>query len=835
MLRKLIKQYPYIQEGFIRGLINGGVILFFILIGLPAGMPGREELAPLAVPLFVLTTITFAVVTVRHFEGRAGWKQLLTNGVALGIGTAIPFLLFMSLINRWQANGTDVNDYFFEIKPRTMTELSGVPEEELFANPEIDPVTQEFPTDAPLRTNPMTLKINDDKIHVFSLNYIWFEHDSTKEWYEISLITPSFFSLGGLYGTALGLGIISLITTLIYHALSLVHWQDIRANLNRNLGKNAGGKWIQSIAPEILHWIRLILPILLFLFLFATVSMSYDTAFWHDLRGEDVKNGPIIDLTDFLFFNIGPRAAQNFQLIAGFLVVIALMLAMRSTRYKAYRLPYLLQLIIILIPIWLVFLLAMWRIQANGVYFIEPTIHLGILESERSASLAAAFLLAGLLTLNALRGSLTPEHFESTFVISTGLAMVMATPLFMDQYQIVVMLQVAIYAMLGLGLNIVVGYAGLLDLGYVAFFAMGAYVYAMVESNRQRLTVSHANDLAFTLATAIVLVPLVVFILANVWLRVKQPPSKGSVTPTHRMARLWQDQPPPLISLLLVVIAVIVAFASSYALKEAGVFDDVERASPFFIGLILAVFASAMMGFLLGFPVLRLRSDYLAIVTLGFGEIISISLNNLEKITGGPFGASNIHKPVAGNSTTAEQNMILLYLALVGTGLIAVFSARLRSSRLGRTWTAIRSDEDIAQAQGINLVNSKLLAFAIGASFAGVAGLFFAARQNNVFPDNFSLNISINVLALVIIGGVGSIPGVIVGTIVLVGLPETLRALQDYRYLTFGALLVVMMLVRPAGLMPAPLASLEERARKLRASVRPKREEIQREEEVAGD
>jgi branched-chain amino acid transport system permease protein len=145
---------------------------------------------------------------------------------------------------------------------------------------------------------------------------------------------------------------------------------------------------------------------------------------------------------------------------------------------------------------------------------------------------------------------------------------------------------------------------------------------------------------------------------------------------------------------------------------------------------------------------------------------------------------------------------------------------------LGRTWTAIRSDEDIAQAQGINLVNSKLLAFAIGASFAGMAGLLFASRQNNIFPADFSLNISINVLALVIIGGVGSIPGVIVGTIVLVGLPQMLRALEEYRYLTFGALLVIMMLVRPAGLMPAPLASLEERARKLRATIRPTNEEV---------
>lgn len=799
MLRKLMTRYPYVQVGFTQGLINGGVLIFFILIGLPAGMPGREDLAPLAVPLFVLITMAFAVVTVRKFAGQTDWRQLLANGIALGIGTAIPFLLFMSLINRWQANGTDVNDYFFEIKARTTTELSGVPEEELFANPEIDPITQDFPADEPIRTNPMTLKINNDTIQVFDIGIL---------------------SLGGLYGTALGLGIIGVVSMLAYYGLSLVNWTEVRANINQVLSHSNFGQRLQADVPEVLRWLRLILPILLFLFLFASVSMSYDTAFWREIRGEDIKDGPILDLTDFGF---GPRAVQNFQLMAGFLVIIALMLAMRSAHYKTYRLPYLLQLLVILIPIWLVFLLAMWRIQANEVYFVQPTIDIGILNNERSASLAAAFLLAAFLTINALRSSLTLEQFESTFVINTGLAMVMATPLFMDQYQTGVMLQVGIYAMLGLGLNIVVGYAGLLDLGYVAFFAMGAYVYAMVESNRQRLSVENANDLTFTLVTAVVILPLVMFVLANIWLRSKQ--SKEAPTTTRRMARLWQDQPPPLISLLLVVIAVVVAFGSTTLLKEIGAFGEIRRASPFFIGLILAVFASGLTGVLLGFPVLRLRSDYLAIVTLGFGEIISISLENLENITGGPFGATNIHDPVAGNATTAEQNMILLYLALVGAGLIAVFSTRLRNSRLGRTWTAIRSDEDIAQAQGINLVNSKLLAFAIGASFAGMAGLLFAARQNNIFPADFSLGISINVLALVIIGGVGSIPGVIVGTIVLVGLPQMLRALEEYRYLTFGALLVVMMLVRPAGLMPAPLASLEERARKLRASMNPNPEE----------
>lgn len=808
MLRKLFQSFPYVQDGFTNGLINGSVLVFLILIGLPAGMPGREDLAPLAIPLFVLITITFAVVTVRRFEGKTNWRHLLANGIALGIGTAIPFLLFMSLINRWQANGTDVNSYFFEVKLRTTEELSGVPEAELFSNPDIDPVTGDFLPDEPLRTNPMALKINDDRIQVFDFGVI---------------------SFGGVYGTALVLALYGILAILLYRAWELMQWQKIRHQIDTSLNASTSGRQFVTVLHEIFHWVKLLLPIYFFLLLFTSVPMNYDTSFWNNVLSENGieeigrQGGTLYDLNEN--FGFGARAVQNFQLMSGFLIVIVLMLAMRSTRYKTYRLPYLLQLLVILVPIWLVFLLSMWRIQANQVTFIKPTYD--VLGDPETASIFAMFLLTCLLTLNAVRSSLTAEQFESTFVINTGLAMVMAMPLFMDQYQTGVMLQVAIYAMLGLGLNIVVGYAGLLDLGYVAFFAMGAYVYAMVESNRQRLSLDHANELAFVVGTSLIIVPLVIFIAANLWLRSRGTASKEvSTKQTQHMAYLWKNQPPLLVSALLVVIAVVVAFGTTEILKAAGLFDGVNRVSPFFIGLTLAVIASGFTGFLLGFPVLRLRSDYLAIVTLGFGEIISISLENLENITGGPFGATNIHDPVAGRVTTAEQNMILLYLALVGAGLIAVLSSRLRASRLGRTWTAIRSDEDIAQAQGINLVNSKLLAFAIGASFAGMAGLLFASRQNNIFPADFSLNISINVLALVIIGGVGSIPGVIVGTIVLVGLPQMLRALEEYRYLTFGALLVIMMLVRPAGLMPAPLASLEERARKLRATIKSKNEEV---------
>ncbi|MCI0713585.1 MAG: branched-chain amino acid ABC transporter permease [Chloroflexi bacterium] len=266
----------------------------------------------------------------------------------------------------------------------------------------------------------------------------------------------------------------------------------------------------------------------------------------------------------------------------------------------------------------------------------------------------------------------------------------------------------------------------------------------------------------------------------------------------------------------MVIFAIAVALGSTWLLSQTGVFEEAGRASPFVVGLLLALMTSATAGFLLGFPVLRLRSDYLAIVTLGFGEIISIALENLESLTGGAFGADGVAKPLPAGSSVAEANLVILYLAIIGSAGIAVLSMRLKSSRLGRSWTALRSDEDIAQAMGVNLVNAKLLAFAIGASFAGAAGLLFASRQANIRPPNFNLNISINVLSLVIIGGMGSIPGVVIGAIALVGLPEMLRALSEYRILVFGALLVAMMLVRPQGLLPKPVAALEERARQLR-------------------
>jgi len=213
---------------------------------------------------------------------------------------------------------------------------------------------------------------------------------------------------------------------------------------------------------------------------------------------------------------------------------------------------------------------------------------------------------------------------------------------------------------------------------------------------------------------------------------------------------------------------------------------------------------AAMAGVLLGVPVLRMRGDYLAIVTLGFGEIIRVlALSDLLKpYFGGAQGILEIPKPqIAGLTLLSSQH--LYYLILISCLVIVCISWRLKDSRVGRAWIAIREDEDVAQAMGINLVKYKLLAFAIGALFAGVSGAIFASKLSSIYPHSFNVIVSINVLCLIIVGGLASVPGVIVGALALVGLPEVLRFAAEYRYLLYGATLVVMMLVRPEGLWPA--------------------------------
>jgi len=309
-----------------------------------------------------------------------------------------------------------------------------------------------------------------------------------------------------------------------------------------------------------------------------------------------------------------------------------------------------------------------------------------------------------------------------------------------------------LYIMLALGLNIVVGYAGLLDLGYIAFFAVGAYCYA--------LTGSPHLALAF-----------------------------------------------PMI------------FPEGVHL-------------PFWIVLPMAALLAGGFGVLLGAPTLRLRGDYLAIVTLGFGEIIRIFLNNLNapvNLTNGPQGISRIDPVSMANvQLNISQNIfgiafpsvhLYFYLFLAFTALVVFFSQRLEHSRIGRAWMAIREDEIAASAMGINTRNLKLLAFAMGAMFGGASGALFAGFQGFVSPESFSLMESIMVLCMVVLGGMGNIAGVILGGVLLALLPEVLRnsvvplqqALfgktlvdpESLRMLLFGIALIVMMLYRPAGLLPS--------------------------------
>ncbi len=224
----------------------------------------------------------------------------------------------------------------------------------------------------------------------------------------------------------------------------------------------------------------------------------------------------------------------------------------------------------------------------------------------------------------------------------------------------------------------------------------------------------------------------------------------------------------------------------------------------FWIAWPLAMLAAASAGALLGIPVLRMRGDYLAIVTLGFGEIIRILVlsDTFKSVLGGAQGIIEIPGPSIGSFTLVRPQHFY-YLILAGCLLVVFVSRRISDSRVGRAWMAIREDEDVAEATGVNLVKYKLLAFAMGASFSGIGGAIFASWVHSVFPNSFTLLVSINILSLVIVGGIGSIPGVILGAFVLVGLPEVLRSFADFRMITFGALLVAMMIARPEGLWPA--------------------------------
>jgi branched-chain amino acid transport system permease protein len=223
----------------------------------------------------------------------------------------------------------------------------------------------------------------------------------------------------------------------------------------------------------------------------------------------------------------------------------------------------------------------------------------------------------------------------------------------------------------------------------------------------------------------------------------------------------------------------------------------------FWQALPFAVLAGVLFGVLLGVPVLKMRGDYLAIATLGFGEIIRIMVLSdfLRPWLGGAQGIGKIPKAsIAGFEFGMPQE--IYYLILAGCFLVIFVSRRLKDSRLGRAWKAVREDEDVAQAMGINLVTTKLLAFGTGAAFSALSGAIFATKLTSVYPHSMNVMISINVVCIIIVGGMGSIPGVIVGAIALVGLPELLREFAEYRLFVYGLALVVMMLVKPEGLWP---------------------------------
>ncbi len=283
-------------------------------------------------------------------------------------------------------------------------------------------------------------------------------------------------------------------------------------------------------------------------------------------------------------------------------------------------------------------------------------------------------------------------------------------PLLFSTYQVNIMITALMYVMLGLGLNIVVGVAGLLDLGYVAFYAVGAYAYALLH--------------------------------------------------LHFGLGFWTVLP---------------------------------------IGALLA----AAFGILLGFPVLRLRGDYLAIVTLGFGEIIRLILENWNEFSHGPSGIANIPRPgLFGIEMDLNSAIIYLYYLMIALVLFTVFVVnRLQNSRIGRAWFALREDEIACQAMGIDKTRTKLTAFALGATWAGMVGVIFAAKTTFVNPASFTFLESAIILCIVVLGGMGSIVGVILGALVLILLPEYLRAFSDYRMLVFGAVLVIMMVFRPQGIV----------------------------------
>ena len=233
----------------------------------------------------------------------------------------------------------------------------------------------------------------------------------------------------------------------------------------------------------------------------------------------------------------------------------------------------------------------------------------------------------------------------------------------------------------------------------------------------------------------------------------------------------------------------------------------------FWMVIPIALLAAMTAGFMFAVPVLRMRGDYLAIATLGFGEIIGKLANSdwLKPLIGGAQGVQAIPKPIF-LGLEMKNPEELYYIVLVACLVTLFVSVRLNNSRTGRQWMAIREDEDVATAMGIDTARAKLLAFTLSAATGGVAGAIFAAKVGTVFPNSFTVFISINVLSLIIVGGIASNPGIVVGAIVLIGMPELLREFSDFRFLLYGVLLIIMMIKRPQGLIPTHIITHEMRA-----------------------
>jgi branched-chain amino acid transport system permease protein len=245
----------------------------------------------------------------------------------------------------------------------------------------------------------------------------------------------------------------------------------------------------------------------------------------------------------------------------------------------------------------------------------------------------------------------------------------------------------------------------------------------------------------------------------------------------------------------------------------------------FWVAVPIAVLVAMMFGAVLGLPVLGVRGDYLAIATLGFGEIVRLLAGSdfLAPYFGGPQGIIGIQKPCIGtlgpfvrvdvprvcNGIELGTPQTIYFVAIASALLIAFVAWRLRESRLGRAWMAIREDEDVAEALGVNLIQTKLLAYMLGAAFAGLGGAIFATLIGSIFASSMVLTVSLNVVSLIIVGGMGSIPGVIVGAIALIGLPELLREVSEFRFLLYGASLIIMMLAKPEGLWPSQATKRE--------------------------